>query len=142
MRRETPPGYIGVDPPGTGASRGQTGHHGRGFPDRSRYPYLYTLLPTTYLYMDIKILEREGDKVRMVLKGQGHTFMNALTEEILSDPAVDVAKYVIKYQFSDPELLVTTKEGKDPLLVVREACSRITAQCDDLIEQVRAKTTV
>ena len=91
--------------------------------------------------MDIKILEREGDKVRMVLKGQGHTFMNALTEEILSDPAVDVAKYVIKFQFSDPELLVTTKGEKDPFLVIREACARITAHCDDLIEQVRTVKT-
>jgi len=91
--------------------------------------------------MDIKILEREGDKVRMVLKGQGHTFMNALTEEILADPAVDVAKYVVKYQFSDPELLVTTKGEKDPFLVIKEACSRLTAQCDELLEQVRALKT-
>lgn len=91
--------------------------------------------------MDIKILEREGDKVRIVLKGQGHTFMNALTEEILADPAVDVARYVIKYQFSDPELLVTTKGDKDPLLVISEACSRLTAQCDELIGQVNTLNT-
>ncbi|TAJ45448.1 DNA-directed RNA polymerase subunit L [Methanofollis fontis] len=87
--------------------------------------------------MDIKILEREGDMVRMVLKGQGHTFMNALTEEILADPTVDVAKYVIQYQFSDPELLVTTKGGRDPVTVVIEACNRITAVCNDLIGQVQ-----
>jgi DNA-directed RNA polymerase subunit L len=91
--------------------------------------------------MDIKILEREDDKVRMVLKGQGHTFMNALTEEILTDPSVDVAKYVIMFQFSEPELLVTTRDGKDPMVSVREACARLTAQCDELLEEVRAKTT-
>ncbi|MDK2975312.1 MAG: DNA-directed polymerase subunit [Methanofollis sp.] len=88
--------------------------------------------------MDIKILERQEDKVRVVLKGQDHTFMNVLTEEVLADPAVDVAKYVIKYQFSDPELLVTTKGEKDPLLVIREACTRLTARCDELLERVGA----
>ncbi|QSZ67479.1 DNA-directed RNA polymerase subunit L [Methanofollis aquaemaris] len=91
--------------------------------------------------MDIKILEREEDKVRMVLKGQGHTFMNALAEELLSDPSVDVAKYTILFQFSEPELFVTTRDGKDPIVAVQEACARLTSQCDELLEQVRAQST-
>ncbi|WP_067046988.1 DNA-directed RNA polymerase subunit L [Methanofollis ethanolicus] len=91
--------------------------------------------------MDVKILEREEDKVRMVLKGEGHTFMNALVEEILTDLSVDVARYEIKYQFSDPELLVTTRGGKDPITVILEACARTNAQCDELLAQIRAQKT-
>ncbi len=85
--------------------------------------------------MKLKIIELEKSKIRLSLEGEGHTFMNALTEEILSEPDVDVAKYVIEFQFSDPELLVTMKEGakKDPVTVVREACSRISTRCDDLL---------
>lgn len=89
--------------------------------------------------MDVKILEREEDKVRMVLKGEGHTFMNALVEEILTDLSVDVARYEIKFQFSDPELLVTTRGGKDPVAVILEACARLTARCDEVLAQVRAQ---
>ena len=76
--------------------------------------------------MKLKIIELEKGKIRLSLEGEGHTFMNALTEEI---------KYVIEFQFSDPELFITMKEGskKDPVTVIREACDRISTRCDDLL---------
>ncbi|MDG6250998.1 DNA-directed RNA polymerase subunit L [Methanocalculus sp.] len=88
--------------------------------------------------MNIKILELEKNKVRMVLVSEKHTFMNLLTDEILKDPAVDVAKYQIEYQFSDPELLVTTDGSKDPVTIIREACERISRSCDELLTQVQS----
>ena len=42
--------------------------------------------------MNIKILELDENKVRLVISGEGHTFMNLLTEEIFRDPDVDVAR--------------------------------------------------
>ena len=86
--------------------------------------------------MNIKILELEKNKIRMMLVGEKHTFMNLLTDEILGDSAVNVAKYVIEYQFSDPELLVTTDGSKDPITIIREACDRINRSCDELLTQV------
>jgi len=88
--------------------------------------------------MNIKILELEKNKGRMVFVSEKHTFMNLLTDEILTDPAVDVAKYEIVYQFSDPELIVTTDGSKDPVAVIREACERISRSCDELLTQVRS----
>ena len=52
--------------------------------------------------MIVKVLELDKDKARLSIQGEGHTFMNALVEEILRDPDVDVARYVIEFQFSDP----------------------------------------
>jgi DNA-directed RNA polymerase subunit L len=86
--------------------------------------------------MIVKVLELEKNKARLVLQGEGHTFMNALTDEILRDPSVDVATYIIEFQFSDPELLVTTKGRKDPLIVVRDACRRLSKNCDKLIKEL------
>lgn len=85
--------------------------------------------------MKLKITELEKDKIRVIIEGEDHTFMNVLTEEILADPEVDVAKYVIKYQFSDPELLVTIKpdSNKDPVKVISEAAEKISNKCDDLL---------
>ncbi|HOS81266.1 MAG TPA: DNA-directed RNA polymerase subunit L [Methanolinea sp.] len=88
--------------------------------------------------MNIKILELTKDKVKLLIQGEGHTFMNVLTEEILTDPDVDVAKYLIKFQFSDPELLVTTNGKKDPLQAITEACQRISRTCDDLLGSLNA----
>lgn len=89
--------------------------------------------------MNIKILELEKNRARLTIHGEGHTFMNALTEEILRDPAVDVAKYLIKFQFSDPELLVTTRGDRNPLDVIKDACARLSGYCDDLLESIPAE---
>jgi DNA-directed RNA polymerase subunit L len=89
--------------------------------------------------MNIKILELEKNKARLVISGEGHTFMNALTEEILTDPGVDVARYLIKFQFSDPELLVTTKGQRDPLAAIKDACTRLSGYCTELLEKMPEK---
>ena len=83
--------------------------------------------------MEIKVLELNDRKARILFIGEGHTFMNLLADEILKDPEVDVARSMMEFQFSDPELLVTTHGGKDPISVIRDACNRITSQCDELL---------
>ncbi|WP_292371107.1 DNA-directed RNA polymerase subunit L [Methanoregula sp. UBA64] len=84
--------------------------------------------------MIVKVLELEKDKARLVIQGEGHTFMNTLVEELLADPDVDVAKYTIEFQFSDPVLLVTTKSAKkNPLTLVKKACKKISGNCDTLL---------
>ena len=89
--------------------------------------------------MIVKVIEQENNKVRLVIQGEGHTFMNALIDEILRDPSVDVAKYMIEFQFSDPELLVTTKGKKDPFVVIRDACKRLSKNCDKLMKGLQKK---
>ncbi|HZD43780.1 MAG TPA: DNA-directed RNA polymerase subunit L [Methanomicrobiales archaeon] len=89
--------------------------------------------------MEIKVLELGASKARILFVGEGHTFMNLLTSEILKDPEVDVARYVMEFQFSDPELLITTHGGRDPVSVVTDACKRIAGDCDDLLEQLIEK---
>ena len=85
--------------------------------------------------MKLKIIELEKEKIHLVLEGEGHTFVNALVEELLLDDEVDVAKYVIEFQFSDPEMTVTMKPNasKDAAAAVLEAAKRINARCDDLL---------
>ena len=75
--------------------------------------------------------------MRLIIQGEGHTFMNALVEELLNDPDIDVARYLIEFQFSDPELFVTTKNKKNPLPHIKKACKRITGQCDELIKGLK-----
>ena len=86
--------------------------------------------------MNITVLELLEDKVRISIPGQGHTFMNALTAEILRDPSVDVASYVIEFQFSDPILIVTTIDKKDPVQPIIDACKRLSGDCSDLLAEL------
>jgi DNA-directed RNA polymerase subunit L len=86
--------------------------------------------------MNITVLELNEDKVKISLIGQGHTFMNALISEIQKDPTVDVANYIIEFQFSDPVLTVTTHDMKDPIAPILAACNRLSSTCGDLISDL------
>jgi DNA-directed RNA polymerase subunit L len=86
--------------------------------------------------MNITVLELNEDKVKINLAGQGHTFMNALISEIQKDPSVDVANYIIEFQFSDPVLTVTTHEKKDPVAPILAACTRISSTCSELMNDL------
>lgn len=88
--------------------------------------------------MNITVLELSEDKVKITLIGQGHTFMNALISEIQKDPTVDIANYVIEFQFSDPVLTVTTYDKKDPIAPIIAACNRLSASCNELLKDVEA----
>jgi DNA-directed RNA polymerase subunit L len=44
---------------------------------------------------------------------------------------------MIEFQFSDPELLVTTKGKKNPLPLIRKACKRIAGHCDELVKGIK-----
>ena len=57
--------------------------------------------------MEIKVIELKKDLARIAFIGEGHTFMNALVDEILKNPDVDVANYSSEFHFTDPVLLVT-----------------------------------
>lgn len=89
--------------------------------------------------MNITVLELNEDKVKISLGGEGHTFMNALINEIQKDPAVDVANYIIEFQFSDPVMTVTTHDNKDPITPILAACNRLSSACDELIKDLSDK---
>ena len=84
----------------------------------------------------MKILELDENKARINLPEQGHTFMNALVEELLRDPGVDVARYIVEFNFSATELLVTTEGDRNPIDAIKDCCVRLTGYCDELIAQI------
>ena len=87
--------------------------------------------------MKISVLELSQNKIRLSLAKQGHTFMNGLVLELLADPRVDVANYLIEFQHSDPILMVTTVDGADPVEAVIDGCKRFSGRCDSLIEDLK-----
>jgi DNA-directed RNA polymerase subunit L len=88
------------------------------------------------MHMEIKIIDLEPNKARLLFVGEGHTFMNVLTDELLRDPGVDVARYMMEFHFSDPELMVTTVGDRDPLEAITDASRRLAGHCDDLLAQI------
>ena len=91
--------------------------------------------------MKLKLLELTDDKARILFEGEGNTYVNALAAELLSDPGVDVAHHKQAFQFSDPELVVTTIGGRDPLLAVTDAAKRLSGYAGELLQQMEALET-
>lgn len=69
--------------------------------------------------MKIKILELTDDRARILFEDEGKTYINALAVELINDPGVDVAQHRQAFQFSDPELVVTTIGGRPHFLQSR-----------------------
>lgn len=87
--------------------------------------------------MDIKIIELTDDKAKIAFVGESHTYMNTLKEEILKNPDVDIAQYYHEYIFTDPILVVTTKNKKDPIAIIKKAAEDLAKDCGKIISQVQ-----
>ncbi|MDD1674063.1 MAG: DNA-directed RNA polymerase subunit L [Methanomicrobiales archaeon] len=89
--------------------------------------------------MELKVLELSKNRVKVLFRGEDNTFMTLLTEEILKDPDVDIAQSVMEFQYSDPELVVSTKGKRDPVAVIKDACARIGQACTEIKESLRVR---
>ena len=90
------------------------------------------------MVMKLKLLELTDNKARILFAGEGNTYINALASELINDPEVDVAQHRQVFQFSDPELVVTTIGGRPPLLAITDAAKRLSGHAGELLEQMKA----
>ncbi|MEA1984783.1 MAG: DNA-directed RNA polymerase subunit L [Euryarchaeota archaeon] len=83
--------------------------------------------------MELKIISKEDDEIQLEIKGESHTLLNMLKSVLLDDERVEIATYDMKHvTISDPVILVKT-DGTDPITVVKDAASKLIAQCDEFL---------
>mgnify|MGYP006270333047 len=62
--------------------------------------------------MEINVIEDNENKFVFELKGAGHTFCNALKDELTQDENVDVATYNINHPLvAEPKIYLHMKKG-------------------------------
>lgn len=75
--------------------------------------------------MELETVEQEEHKFVFKLTGAGHTFCNALKDELVNDDDVDVATYTVKHPMvADPKFFVETDDA-DPMDALSEATERL-----------------
>ena len=80
--------------------------------------------------MEVKVLEESKNRIVIEIKGEDHTFCNALKQELWNDKDVKVASYKIDHPLIGvPQFLVETK-GKDPKKVLMDAAKRLQKELD------------
>lgn len=83
--------------------------------------------------MNIKVLKKTSDELRIEIEGEGHTFCNVLQRALLKDKTVEMAGYDITHPLvANPIVYVRMKErrkpDKKPETALREAATEIKHQ--------------
>ena len=76
--------------------------------------------------MELEIIEEKKNRIVLKIKGETHTFCNALKKALLDDKHVKIATYKIDHPLIGiPEMIVET-DGKDPKKALKEASDRLS----------------
>ncbi|MBI2508214.1 DNA-directed RNA polymerase subunit L [Candidatus Woesearchaeota archaeon] len=85
--------------------------------------------------MEVQFLIEEKNKVKVEIKGEGHTLCNPLVKELWKDDKVDIAGYSIDHSLvSNPFLTV---EGSDAKNSLRKAIERLNKKAKDLDDKFK-----
>jgi DNA-directed RNA polymerase subunit L len=91
--------------------------------------------------MELRVIEKSEDELRMEIAGEDHTFMNVLKGALLETEGVAAATYDVNPEQSggqtEPILSVKT-EGMDPLDAIAEAAGRVQDKTDQFASAFRA----
>ncbi|AKB85976.1 DNA-directed RNA polymerase subunit L [Methanococcoides methylutens] len=83
--------------------------------------------------MELKILEKSDDEMKLEISGESHTLLNMLKSILLEDERVHTASYDMKHvTISEPVLFIKT-ENADPIDVIKDAVAVLIAECDEFI---------
>ncbi len=86
--------------------------------------------------MEVKIVELGDDYVKMIVKGEEHTYLNLLQHYLLEDEKVVVARYNIPHPLvGEPELYVKTKDVS-PIDAIKRANEKIIEVCRLIADQI------
>jgi len=79
--------------------------------------------------MNVKILKKEPNELRIEMEGEGHTFCNLLQKALLEDETLEMASYDVPHPLvSNPIVYVRTKGKRHPETALREAAEKIRSQ--------------
>jgi DNA-directed RNA polymerase subunit L len=85
--------------------------------------------------MELRVIEKTDEELRIEVAGEDHTFMNVLKGALLETEGVAAATYDVNPEQSggqtEPILSVKTEPGTDPLDAVGNASGRVRSTVDD-----------
>jgi DNA-directed RNA polymerase subunit L len=92
--------------------------------------------------MELRVIEKTDEELRMEIAGEDHTFMNVLKGALLETPGVVAATYDMNPEQSggqtEPILSVKTESGTDPLDAVGDASRRVQGLSEDFTDAFQA----
>ena len=79
--------------------------------------------------MEIKILEKTSNKLKIEIAGEGHTLCNALQKALLDDDTIQMAGYDVPHPLVAGSIIyVYTKGRRKPDAALRGAAKKVESQ--------------
>ena len=87
--------------------------------------------------MELNVLKKEDNLLKIEFKGESIGFVNLIEEELWNDNSVDEAACIKEHPYmSEPKIYLKTKR-KDPKIVLEDAIKRIEVKLKDLEEEFK-----
>ncbi|MCX8172883.1 MAG: DNA-directed RNA polymerase subunit L [Archaeoglobaceae archaeon] len=85
----------------------------------------------------IKIIELGKDYVKLMVKGEDHTYLNLLQHYLSKDKRTVLVRYNIPHPLVDEAELYLRTDGSNPIEVLKKANGSIVKVCENLIAQIQ-----
>jgi DNA-directed RNA polymerase subunit L len=91
--------------------------------------------------MDVNVLKREKNELRVEIKGEGHTLCNLLQNVLLQDKSVEIAGYDIPHPLVPASILYVRMKGdSSPQKALERALERIRVDMQDFADKIESAT--
>ncbi len=83
--------------------------------------------------MDVKKIESNDKEIQLEVKGEGHSFCNALQNFLLKDPAIEFSGYNITHPLvGEPIFNIRTKGKKRPEQSAVDAATALQKELEEI----------
>ncbi|MFT4304122.1 MAG: RpoL/Rpb11 RNA polymerase subunit family protein [Candidatus Woesearchaeota archaeon] len=89
--------------------------------------------------MEIEILEESKNKIHFKIKGEDHTILNLLKEELWNDKNVKIAAYRMDHPLIGiPEMTVEVTQGNEAKKAIIDAVKRLDKKLDKVKDEFKS----
>jgi len=87
--------------------------------------------------MDIKIIKRIKNDVKIEVEGEGHTYCNILQKTLIKNKDVEFAGYNVPHPLTNKAIIrLKVKGNKKPEKILVAAAKEISAEADEFKEKI------
>ena len=82
--------------------------------------------------MELNFIEDKKNRIVVEVKGENHTFVSALTDELWNDDSVKIAAYKIDHPLVGVPKIIVETSGEDAQAALGKAVQRLKKKFDSL----------
>lgn len=87
--------------------------------------------------MELKVIEKTKNRLKIEVLGKTHTLCNALSKELWNDKDVAIAGYTLSHPVTKAPVLIVETNSGDPQKALLEAVSRLKKKNKEFLSKLK-----